>query len=113
MRPCGMPASGVRGVDGVDTARPHVCCALVSSRAQALVAFTEAAGERTNERGALSGEQQSKFAGKFLEDIEADQSSEIGDVLSKMEAALGDEVPADTKPEAEAEEKKQTSSDGW
>ncbi|KAJ1639569.1 hypothetical protein T492DRAFT_935974 [Pavlovales sp. CCMP2436] len=81
-----------------------------------LVMFTEEQGTRSIKRGALSNEQQQKFAGKFLEDIEADQSGTIDDVVSKMEAALG-VTPAPAVPAAE--EKTDTSqvpknsSDGW
>lgn len=72
-------------------------------------------GERTVERGALSGAQQSKFAGKFMEDEAMDQSGTIEDVVSKMEAALGQTPSVSAEPEADPEPqpKKTTNSDGW
>lgn len=76
--------------------------------------FTEQAGERTVERGSLTGAQAAKFAGKFMEDEEMDQSGTISDVVARMEAALaekGDE-PAEPEPEPETPAKK-TNSDGW
>lgn len=77
------------------------------------MAFTEQAGERTNARGALSSEQAAKFAGKFMEDEEVDQSGTIDDIVAKMEAALGDKSPApepavDTPPQSN-----KPNSDGW
>jgi hypothetical protein len=87
--------------------------ALRRACAQALVAFTEAAGEQTNKRGTLSNEQAQKFAGKYLEDIEADQSGTINDVVAKMEAALAEKSEAAVVEEAPPLEKKGPNSDGW
>lgn len=94
-------------MDGVLLNPPYSC------GAQALVAFTERAGERSNQRGTLSAEQQSKFAGKFMEDVEADQSETIDDVVAKMEAALGESPSESSEGKEEDTKEAKPSTDGW
>merc|ERR1711988_1243403 len=74
-----------------------------------LLAFIESAGERTMERGTVSGELQSKLEGKFMEDTELVDSS-IDDLISKLEKAQSADSKDEEKPTTEA---KTPADDGW
>eukprot|EP00904_Undaria_pinnatifida_P007039 jgi/Undpi1/3465/HiC_scaffold_16.g06837.m1 len=52
-----------------------------------MVAFTEAQGERTAERGAISSDRRSKMQAMFMED-DVVETTDVDDVRSNMRRAL-------------------------
>jgi len=82
-----------------------------------LIAFTEAQGERTKERGGLSESMSTRIAGALLEDVEVDSVSDLGSLTSQLEAALKETGSKDLDNLEMTEEEKQKmiddADDGW
>jgi hypothetical protein len=84
----------------------------------ALVAFTEAQGERARERGSgLSESMSTRLAGGLLEDVEVSSVSDIGSLTSQLEKALKESGGAKEEELKMSEEDKkrikEDADDGW
>ena len=83
-----------------------------------LVAFTEAQGERSKERGGgLSESMATRIAGQLVEDVEVSSVSDLGSLTSQLEKALkeasGDKAEELGITEDSSKRVAEQADDGW
>lgn len=81
-----------------------------------LVAFTEAQGERTAQRGSISDTTKQKMSAQFMEDDEMPSNYDVDDVRSRMRAALRADQTAEELAQMTAKataREVEEADDGW